>query len=356
MLNKIKIYDIAIIGSGPAGSLLSILLSKQGYKIIIIDKRNLDSNPPIRQKTCGGLLSPDAQRVLASLDFNLLNDVLANPQLFSVNTIDLNTNKSRNHQRFYLNMDREKFDRYLSSVIPNSVNKSYSTIVNRIEYIDNLYKIHANLNEVYYSKVLIGCDGAGSIVRKSFFQQEKFPVKKYFAIQYVYKWNNLSSKYYAIFDKTLTDYSGWAFPKNDKFTVGMAFPDKSDGIKFFNILIDKLKKYGLPLDDLISTEGSLLLRPDGFVRTYSKNNNTVFLAGEAAGYISPSSAEGFSFAFNSACALSESFEKGGNISKNYKIKTIKLRTKIFIKVIKAHLLYNQFIRKTIMALKINAIK
>ena len=350
------LYDIAIIGSGPCGSLLSLLLAKKGYDIVLIDKRNLDSSPPIRSKACGGLLSPDAQRVLASLDLNLPNSVLTNPQLFSVNTIDMDTNISRNYQRFYLNMDRERFDRYLSSLIPESVMKKYSTLVNGIEYRDNEYVIRTNRNDEIHSRMLIGCAGAGSIVRKTFFKKDKFNVKQYYAIQHVYKCEKKGARYYAIFDKTLTDYSGWAFPKDDTFTVGMAFPVKSDGNARFDNLIKKLRKYGLSLNELICREGALLLRPNGFIRTYAKNNSTLFLAGEAAGYVSPSSAEGFSFAFNSACALYESFISGGDISRHYRKNTKKLRIKLFIKDIKARLLYNQNIRKAVMALNINTIK
>jgi flavin-dependent dehydrogenase len=99
-----------------------------------------------------------------------------------------------------------------------------------------------------------------------------------------------------------------------------------------------------------------LLRPCGIPKVYAKKDNTAFLAGEAAGYISPSSAEGFSFAFNSACALAEAFKKGGNISKNYCKLTLKMRIKLILKIIKARLMYNQYVRKIIMALKINAIR
>jgi flavin-dependent dehydrogenase len=355
-MNAINIYDIAIIGAGPTGSLLSLLLAGQGYNILLVDKRNLDSYPPIRQKACGGLLSPDAQRVLASLNLNLPNDVLANPQLFSVTTIDLNTRLSRNYQRFYLNMDREKFDRYLSSKIHPNVSKRYSVLVSKIEYADNLYVIHTNINEKFSSKILIGCDGAGSIVRKIFFKQDKLSLKPYYAIHHVYKCEDASAKYYAIFDKTLTDYSGWAFPKDNTFTVGMAFPEGADGNSLFDKLVYKLQDYGLSVNEVIRREGSLLLRPNGYAKVFAKNNSTLFLAGEAAGYVSPSSAEGFSFAFNSACALYESFKKGGNIAKHYRNKTKKMRITLFIKVIKAHLLYNQFIRKVIMTCNIRAIK
>ena len=35
------LYDIAVIGAGPCGSVLSMLLAKQGYKIAVIDRETL---------------------------------------------------------------------------------------------------------------------------------------------------------------------------------------------------------------------------------------------------------------------------------------------------------------------------
>ena len=79
-------YDIAIIGLGPAGAALARLLSEK-FKIIAIDRKNKNTN-----KCCGGLLSPDAQKALAQFDICLPKDVLADPQIFSVRTIDFDNN------------------------------------------------------------------------------------------------------------------------------------------------------------------------------------------------------------------------------------------------------------------------
>ena len=40
-------------------------------------------------KPCGGLISGDAQKALASFDMTLPKDVLVDPQIFAVKTIDL---------------------------------------------------------------------------------------------------------------------------------------------------------------------------------------------------------------------------------------------------------------------------
>lgn len=101
------LYDIAIIGTGPAGATLARLLYPK-YNIIAIDKKTPHGDG--FQKPCGGLICTDAQKALASFDLTLPKDVLVDPQIFAVKTIDLKNKLIRHYQRFYINMDRHKFD------------------------------------------------------------------------------------------------------------------------------------------------------------------------------------------------------------------------------------------------------
>jgi len=58
-------HDIATIGAGPAGSTLARLVADR-YRVMLVDKRQLNANAPNpwQQKCCGGLLAPDAQKIL----------------------------------------------------------------------------------------------------------------------------------------------------------------------------------------------------------------------------------------------------------------------------------------------------
>ena len=111
-------FDVIIIGLGPAGSTLARLLSGK-QKVLCLDKKT-DASDSF-SKPCGGLLAPDAQKALARFDLTLPKSVLVDPQLFSVRTIDLASGLCRHYPRFYINMNRHRFDRWLISLIPNSV-------------------------------------------------------------------------------------------------------------------------------------------------------------------------------------------------------------------------------------------
>ena len=94
-------YDIAILGAGPAGANLARLIGER-YRVILLDRRDLrGENPENPARTCcGGLLAPDAQKLIARLGLCLPKDILVDPQLFAVRALDLNGGMERLYPRF----------------------------------------------------------------------------------------------------------------------------------------------------------------------------------------------------------------------------------------------------------------
>ena len=122
-------YDIAIIGAGPAGATLARLLAKD-YKVLLLERRQLIK--PVEgcfEKCCGGLIAPDAQQMLAKLGLGVPKEILVGPQLFTVRTIDIQNDIERYYQRHYINTDRERFDQWLVSLIPTAVDTSLRGLV-----------------------------------------------------------------------------------------------------------------------------------------------------------------------------------------------------------------------------------
>ena len=79
------------------------------------------------------------------------------------------------------------------------------------------------------------------------------------------------------------------------------------------------------------------------------------LLGEAAGWISPSSAEGLSYAFRSACILAEVLHAGmENVERRYHSATTALRRNILLKGLKSRIVFNPPLRRIIMRLGLHS--
>ena len=339
-------YDIAIIGLGPAGSTLARMLDKK-FKIIAIDKKTEDENKGF-QKPCGGLLSPDAQKMLIQFNLTLPVNILSNPQIFGVKTIDTGSNLLRNYQRTYVNVDRHKFDLWLKSLIPENIEIKNNSFCRNIRKTENGYLLNFVENgkeSTISAKYIIGADGANSIVRNTVYGKNKIP--QYTSIQQWFRDINPNPFYSCIFDRDILKTCAWSISKDGYFIFGGAFGlEKSR--ENFEKLKEKLKKYGFNFGDVIKTEACLVLAPKKFSNFCCGKDNS-FLIGEAAGFISPSSYEGISYAFDSAYILSKVLNSEiSSPNQKYKSKTFKIRLKIFTKIIKAKILYNSFLRKIIM--------
>jgi len=343
-------YDIAIIGLGPAGSTLARLLDRN-YKVIAIDRKN-----PNISKCCGGLLSPDAQKILAQFDICLPKGVLADPQIFSVRTIDLDNNIERYYQRFYMNMDRTKFDDFLLSLIPENVEICDDSICVRIEYKENAYRLEIKVKgekRTIKSRIVIGADGANSIVRKTFYKNRI--INKYTAIQEWYE-NKIESPFFScIFDKEITDSYCWTISKDNYLVIGGAFPTVNC-IARFELLKKKLRNKGVLFENLAKREACFVYLNKGLMSTCTGKNGA-YLTGEAAGMISPSSLEGISYAMESARILAEIINENSNhIGCRYFLKTFGIRFKLLLKIMKMPFMYNRFLRMLVMKSGMKAIR
>lgn len=344
-------YDIVIVGAGPAGATLA-RLAAGNYRILLLDKRELTGSSAKKtfEKCCGGLLAPDAQHMLAVLGLGIPREILVGPQLFTVRTIDLCNKLERYYQRHYINVDREAFDRWLVSLVPNEVDiccgalyKSHSITEDgvKVNYIYKGKECTAN------TRILAGADGAGSKVRADAFPGMKSP-DLYVSIQEWYKAQNSLPYFSSIFDEEITDFYSWTIPKDDCLLVGTAIPYGENAWARFELLKTKLKSYGFDLKTKIKTKGALICRPKKLGHIHN-GAGSIALLGEAAGWISPSSAEGMSYSFKSALALAGSLEAGiEGYMDRYAKKTASLRRNIFIKNLKAPFMYHTKIRKMVM--------
>ncbi len=347
-------YDIAIIGLGPAGATVARMLSER-FSVIAIDKKCASGNEGFH-KPCGGLLALDAQKALSKFNLTLPKEVLADPQIFAVKTIDLGQNLQRFYQRFYVNLDRHKFDLWLISLIPERVeireNAACTGICRTGEGYEITYIQHS-VEKRIEAKRVIGADGSNSAVRKGLFPNRE--IVRYLSIQMWFPEKHTTPFYACVFDSEITDSYCWSISKDGFFILGGAFPLQG-GKEKFELLKRKMEARGFSLGQPVRREACLVSMPRG-IRDFCAGKENAFLIGEAAGFISPSSLEGISYALNSAYELANILNAGaGNLSLKYRMKTLPIRVKLLLKRVKRPFMYTPLLRKVVMKSAMGSIR
>ncbi|NLZ91564.1 MAG: FAD-binding protein [Clostridiales bacterium] len=342
-------YDIAIIGAGPAGATLARLLAKD-YKVLLLERRQLIK--PVEgcfEKCCGGLIAPDAQQMLAKLGLGVPKEILVGPQLFTVRTIDIQNDIERYYQRHYINIDRERFDQWLVSLIPTAVDTRCGALFKGFSVEQDTVRVafrHGGKEYTEKAKYLVGADGAFSTLRRRI--APGLSQKAYISLQEWFEADGNQPFFSAVFDNDISDFYSWTIPKEDLILVGTAVSPRGNAFEKFDLLKERLIKRGYRFGKSKKRKGAFILRPQS-IKQICLGKGNIFLIGEAAGWISPTSAEGFSYAFRSAAALYKSIQKDPvNPVRQYYYNTRGLRMNIIQKNMKAPFMYNPFLRKTVM--------
>ena len=259
-----------------------------------------------------------------------------------------------------MNVDRELFDRWLLSLCNRkNIQKSFSSNYIRAKKITEGYVVTFRSGKKRYdvsAPIIVGADGANSKVKKDLvsIKKENEPAR-YISIQEWFENETDLNRYIAIFDKEISDFYSWIIPKEQYIIFGSAIKEGENITKLHELQKKKLTKYGYDLIKPIKRTGSYILRPKSS-KDISLGIDDVALIGEAAGFISPTSAEGISYAMISATKLAQALNEGKeNFASKYRKNTALLRFNITKKILKYPFMYNQRIRKMIFKTGIGAL-
>jgi geranylgeranyl reductase len=276
-------YDIIIVGAGPAGAIAAKYLAGSGKKVLLLQK-DLSFKKP-----CGGGIRMDAFD-----EFKIDKCLVKN----FVDTIVLETKKKS--IEFDISsaplgvVDRVEFDEALRNDAMNAGAKMVEAKVVDVEVLSSTVAVEAQLDNArkrYQGRYLIAADGVLSAVRKKV-RAEEVPKR----LAHYSDVNSLpTSKCYFYLGSTLTDRAyAWRFPYKGGADVG-TFSKKSTKEYIYNLF----KFLGIKEDEKVRGYNIPIWEKPLFY------DDRVFYVGDSAGQVSPFTYEGIYYAMKSAKILSE---------------------------------------------------
>lgn len=252
-----------------------------------------------RDKSCGGMLNEYSQLFLAQFG-TLPADISLDPQWVNFRYHDWDRGIKKPTQLRFLNVDRRGFDDWLVSLLPANVTVAGATSVIGFEQDTDGVRVrlkHGGGESESACEYLVGADGPRSSVRR---QLGAGTVATYVTLQDFCRIDGPIDPYFdCIYMRHIGDSFGYAYvvPKGDTAIIGSVFYPKTKRPHEKHDEVTAALRRALPLGESTKREAWVALsvrKPDDVVPGLGR----VLLAGEAGGFMSPSSGEGISYALN----------------------------------------------------------
>ena len=296
-MNQLGLYDVAVIGGGPAGATAADDLAQKGYSVLLLDRAG-------RIKPCGGAIPPRAMKDFHIPDSMLVAHATKARMISPTNhKVDIPIDNG-----FVGLVDRCEFDEWLRQRAESHGAERRIGTFDRLDHLpDGSVILHfhgrhqAGETKTFAAQVrarlVIGADGAKSeVARQNVKDSEK--TKYVFAYHEIVKTpSNPPADYEAsrcdvyYNGKMSPDFYGWVFPHGNTASIGTGSADKGFSLRNATALVREAA--GLANAETLRREGAPIpLKP----LKYWDNGRNVVLAGDAAGVVAPASGEGIYYA------------------------------------------------------------
>ena len=320
-----------VVGTGPAGVLAAYYAAKKG-PVLMIDTFTLP-----RDKSCGGMIHPLSQDILNEIE-SVPESLLLDPPTVQFRFNDWDRQIIKNVDLHFLNVDRIPFDEWMMSLLPETVEVMDATSFVKHEVdangrlVSELRKHGGEIVQVI-SDHLVGADGPRSTVRKSI---DLPAYNRYITVQdYCKREGDIEPVFDCFYFEGIRGFAaGYIIPKDDRVLVGcIYFPNTRRAHECQDKILARLRER-LPIGESLKREGWIAPRhrtADDVGWGKVDGKGAVLLAGEAGGFISPTSGEGISWALDTGRVAGQviaQYDDPQMMLDAYQQQTVRLKTDI----------------------------
>ncbi len=292
-------YDVIVIGAGPAGCTAAKTLAERGCKVLLTEKFKMP-----RYKSCSGqLIQKSVGLVREHFGEDVPVSVMCGPREVGGMIFTNDRGAIYRFEQEGLNVWRSGFDKWLADKARQAgaeVRDGMTAVDCRDCKEGDGYAEVFFKGENRYSEragFVIDCEGAAGVIRRKLTGEKQRYIMTYQTFGYGSA--DLDGRYfYAYLQPELSEYDAWFNVKDDMLVSGVAVKDFSKAEYYYGRFTDYLKeRHGLRIEKQVKTDRWIMpyIRPGcGIVYGVGR----VLFAGEAAGFLNPMG-EGISAAIES---------------------------------------------------------
>ena len=310
-------YDVMVIGAGPAGCITAKKLSDAGYDVLLVERMKIP-----REKSCSGILIKKSINLIENEFGKIPNSVLCKPCISKGIIITNEEDKTFKFESDGLNVWRSLLDEWLALKAQNvGTELRPSTSAVSCEEKQDYVSVKLHDGEIYEEKarIVVACDGAGSTIKKNLF---KNPNNYVFTYQTFCKGTiNLDSNFFhAFLQPELSQYDAWFNVKDDFLIFGVGVKEPATMKMYHSKFLSFLNsKFNAKIESCVKEEVGIMLNimPGCPVNL---GTGRILFAGEAANFLNPIG-EGISSALAGGYAAAESV-KSIYKTNNFNVKSL----------------------------------
>jgi len=308
------LYDVIVIGAGPAGCMAAKRMSEAGYSVLLVEKMELP-----REKSCSGILIRKSIQMVEKEFGEIPNTVFSHPQINQGIIITNEKGKTFKFESEGYNIWRSSFDHWMS-LMAESAGAELRTLTAALkceEKNDHVLVEFRDMkvekkSEIYQEKarIVIACDGTASKTGRNL---RNTPLN-YITTYQTFSQGTIdldSNFFHAFLDPALSEYDAWFNVKDDYLIIGVGVKNPSLTKTYHSRFVSFLKsRYHAQIGTCEKEEiGMMPEIQAGFHVDLGKGK--VLLAGDAACLLNPMG-EGISSALASGYAAAEAIKSSEN--------------------------------------------